>query len=157
MARRYQLIMNVETLKALSDLEQLGFRGRDVYLAELIPVVEMAWADGKIEPNEEALLQAYAEALTERLNEQCGAPLFRLDHTYRVLDQLRQRRLSPSERLVALRALKVWAGPGPTGAAMRAEMLSWAQAVAAVGGSPVWDSSELFWLQTMEQHLDSAD
>lgn len=149
--------MNVETLKALNDLEALGFRGRDVYLAELIPVVEMAWADGKIEPNEQALLLAYAEALTDRLNRQCGAALFRLDHTYRMLDRLRERRLTPSERMIALRALRTWAGRGPSGAAMRAEMLSWAQAVAAVGGSPVWDSSELFWLQTMEQHLDAAD
>ena len=37
---------------------------------------------------------------------------------------------------------------------MRGGMLEWAEAVAAVDGSPVWDNRELFWLQTMKQNLE---
>ncbi len=145
--------MNVNKEQALRDLEALGFRGREVYLAELIPVVEMAWSDGKIELNERALLLAYCEALTQRLNEHAGAPFFTLERTLVTLERLCERPLTPSQRVLALRALKAWAGPGVSGVEMRSEMLSWAQAVAAVGGSPVWDSRELEWLRLMEGAL----
>jgi hypothetical protein len=147
--------MNPETEKALHDLAELGFKGRDIYLAELIPVVEMAWADGVIAPNERALLEAFCEALTDRLNRQAGAQFFSLGRSILLLDRLTQRRLSPVQRLAALRALKTWSGTGSSGEAMRGEMLEWAQAVAAVDGSPVWDTRELFWLQTMRRTLES--
>ncbi len=140
--------------KALQDLADLGFRGRDVYLAELLPVVEMAWADGVIAPNERALLEAYCMTLTGRLNHQAGAPFFQPARSLLVLDRLTQRRLSPAQRLVALRAIKAWSGSGLSGAEMRFGMLEWAEAVAAVDGSPVWDTRELFWLQTMKRNLE---
>lgn len=148
--------MNEDTEKALRDLEGLGFKGRDVYLAELIPVVEMAWADGIIQPNERALLEAFCEALTERLNLQAGAAFFSLSRTFFLLDHLMTRRLTPFERLAALRALKTWSGRSSSGEEMRKGMLDWAQAVAAVDGSPVWDTRELFWLETMKRTLGSG-
>ena len=147
--------MTEETEKALQDLEGLGFKGRDVYLAELIPVVEMAWADGEIQPNELALLEAFCETLTERLNMQAGAAFFRLSRTFRLLDRLVARRLTPFERLAALRALKTFSGRSAAGAEMRKGMLEWAEAVAAVSGSPVWDTRELFWLQTMKRNFEA--
>lgn len=148
--------MHSETETALHDLASLGFKGRDVYLAELIPVVEMAWADGVIAPNERALLEVFCESLTERLNMQAGAAFFRLDHTLQVLDRLTQRRLTPAQRLTALKALKRWSGTGSSGDEMRSGMLRWAEAVAAVDGSPVWDTRELFWLQTMKRQLEGG-
>ena len=66
--------MNVEKEQALHDLAELGFHGRNIYLAEL-------------------------------------------------------------------------------GLEMRDEMLSWDQAVAAVGGRPVWESREMDWLQTIDDEL----
>lgn len=147
--------MHSQTETALHDLATLGFKGRDVYLAELIPVVEMAWADGVIAPNERALLEAYCEALTERLNRRAGAPFFRLARTLLVLERLTQRRLTPDQRLKALKALKQWSGTGASGEEMRSGMLEWAEAVAAVDGSPVWDTRELFWLQTMKRTLEA--
>ena len=62
--------MNLQTEDALKVLSALGFKGRDVYLAELIPAVEMAWADDAIQPNERALLEVYCENLVEHLNQQ---------------------------------------------------------------------------------------
>ena len=96
--------MEKEKEQALHDLGDLGFKGRDVYLAELVPVVEMAWADGVIAPNEQAVLET-------------------------------------------------WSGNGLSGEEMRSGMLEWAEAVAAVDGSPVWDTRELFWLQTMKRNF----
>ena len=98
--------MDSEIEAAVRDLAAMGFKGHDVYLAELIPVVELAWADGQIEPNERALLESYCAALTDRLNRAAGAPFFRLGHTLRVLDRLTQRRLSPAQRMVSVCALK---------------------------------------------------
>jgi hypothetical protein len=137
-----------ETERALHQLGSLGFKGMDVYLAEMISAVEMAWADGEIQPKERALLEAYCEALTDSLNEHAGAQFFRLSRTRRLLDRLAARRLSPAERLVALRALKTWSGAKPSGEEMHKRMLAWAKAVAA--GNPEWDVRELFWLETMK-------
>jgi hypothetical protein len=146
--------MNIDTEKALRNLGTLGFKGRDVYFAELIPLVEMAWADGVIQPNEKALLEAYCESLTQRLNLLAGADFFKLSHALAVLNRLMRRRLNPSERLIALNSLKTWSGSRANGAEMRSEMLSWAAAVAAVDGSPVWDTREMFWLQTLKRTLE---
>lgn len=148
-------MMNSETERALHDLAELGFKGRDIFLAELIPVVEMAWADGVIAPNERALLEAFCEELTERLNRQAGANFFSLAHTLLVLERLTQRRLLPAQRLMALKALKARSGTGLNGEEMRRGMIEWAEAVAAVDGSPVWDTRELFWLQTMKRTLET--
>lgn len=143
--------MTNETDRALQALATLGFKGRDVYLAELIPAVEMAWADGEIQPNERAMLESYCEALVDRLNAQAGATFFTLRRALTLLDLLSQRRLWPAERQAALIALKSWAGPGMNGEQMRKRMLEWSEAVAAVAGKPVWDTRELFWLQAMKR------
>lgn len=137
-------------------LGALGFRGLDLYLAELIPAVEMAWADGTIQPNERAMLEAYCHALVERLNQEAGAPFFTLTRARALLDKLLERRLEPAERHAALFALKTWGGPGLRGDELRARMLSWASAVASVDGHPAWDTRELFWLQAMKRNLDMA-
>ena len=144
----------IEADVALHELAELGFKGRDVYLAELIPVVEMAWADGVIAPNERALLEAYCESLTERLNRQAGATFFRLGRTLKVLERLTKERLLPAQRMIALRALKSWSGRGSSGAEMRRGMIEWAEAVAVVDGRPVWDTRELFWLHTMKKNFE---
>lgn len=133
-------------------LEALGFRGLDVYLADLIPAVEMAWADGEVQPNERALLDAWCEALVEQLNREAGAPFFTLQRARARLEWLLRRRTTPAERYSALQALAEWTR-GPEGAGRRARMLEWAEAVAAVDGHPVWDTRELFWLQTLRRRL----
>ncbi len=156
MSGSYLQCMHSDTEKALRDLADLGFKGRDVYLAELLPVVEMAWADGVIAPNEQALLEAYSEALTDRLNRQAGAQFFRPARTLLVLHRLMERRLTPAQRMVALNALKTWSGSGSSGDEMRSGMLKWAEAIAAVDGSPVWDTRELLWLQTMKRNLEQG-
>lgn len=145
--------MTLETETALQALAALGFRGRDIYMAELIPAVEMAWADGRIQPNELALLKAYCEALTERLNRHAGAGFFQLRHSLEVLGRLTRRRLLPHERLAALAALKAWSGESASGAERRKEMLEWASAVAAIDGRPVWDTRELFWLNIITKEF----
>jgi tellurite resistance protein len=136
-------------------LRSLGFAGAELYLAELIPAVEMAWADGVVRPNELAILEAFCEALVESLNAQAGARLFRVDRALTRMHHMLHRRLSPAERQSALLALRDLCS-GPRGLAQRKRMVEWAEAVAAVDGSPVWDARELFWLERVRQTLEVA-
>lgn len=148
--------MDSEKKNALEQLHSLGFRGRDVYLAELILAVEMAWADGEIQPGERAMLEAYCEDLVHRLNQHAGAPFFTSGQALSLLDRLSRHRLSPADRHRAIAALKAWSGATPAGEEMRARMLDWAAAVAAADGWPSWDTRELFWLQALKRELIGA-
>jgi hypothetical protein len=153
MAGAYRWPMNATREQALDELGALGFRGRDVYLAELIVAVEMAWADGEIQPEERAMLEAYCEDLVIRLNQQVGAPFFTLSRALTLLDRISRQRLRPVERQRALAAIKTWAGITSSGESMKARMVDWAEAVGAAGGWPRWDTRELFWLQTLRREL----
>jgi hypothetical protein len=133
------------------DLALLGLHGADTYFAELIPAAEMAWADGEVQPNERALLEAYASDLIERLNREAGAPAFSGARAQAMLARLLQRRMRPYERHAALRLLS-----GRSREAKR-RMLQWVEAVAAVDGHPVWDTRELFWLQAVRRTLGMVD
>ena len=148
------MAMDVDMERALLDLSNLGFEGSDVYLAEIIPAVEMAWCDGVIQPEERATLEAYCEDLTGRLNREAQAPFFTRGRALFLLDLLSVRRLLPAQRQGALRALKTWSGEGPCGATMRRRIVAWAEAVAVVTGHPAWDTRELFWLQTMRRTFE---
>ncbi|MBL8954817.1 MAG: hypothetical protein JNK82_28830, partial [Myxococcaceae bacterium] len=97
-------------------------------------------------PMERALLEAYADALVEHLNHEARARLFTGARARIVLDRLLSRRLNPTERAIALRALGAHA---QTHDSQRRRMLEWTEAVAAVSGHPVWDSRELFWLDEL--------
>jgi hypothetical protein len=146
--------MNLQTQSALQHLGELGFRGRDVYFSEMIPIVEMAWADGAIQPNELALLEAYCETLTNELNALAGARIFSLRRALMCLRRLTVRRLNPWQRQDALQSIEFWSSCLRHGAAMRHRILEWSEAVGAIDGSPVWDTRELFWWQTLKQSLE---
>lgn len=138
--------------KAVQRLRSLGFEGADLYLADLIPAVEMAWADGQVQANERAVLEAFCETLVESLNRRAGARLFTVERARRRLERLLERRLGPAERQAALLAV-AQLSEGVVGADRRKRMIEWAEAVAAVDGSPVWDARELFWLERVRSTL----
>ena len=142
--------MNEERQQALTRLAALGFQGADVYLAELIPAVEMAWADGEIQPRERLVLEAYCEALVDRLNREAGYAFFTLRRAHRLLGALLTSRLSPAARQAALEALS-----RADGVADRERMLTWAEAVGGAAGAPPWDTREQFWLQAMRRAFAS--
>ncbi|MBL8954692.1 MAG: hypothetical protein JNK82_28200 [Myxococcaceae bacterium] len=140
---------NADMMTARRTLKRLGLAGPDIYLAELIPAVEMAWADGSIHPSERALLEAYCDQLVAHLNVMAGAPVFSGKRARAALDHMLSRRLLPHERHEALLALKVRASQTAEGAQMVHRLVEWTEAVGAVAGQPAWDTRELFWLQTV--------
>ncbi|MBX7097192.1 MAG: hypothetical protein K1X89_05750 [Myxococcaceae bacterium] len=148
--------MTTEREAAKRALRALGLQGPDVYWAELIPVVETAWADGVVQPNERALLDAYVETVAAWLNACCQVPLFSVRQGRAVLERLLEARLPPHRRWAALRALRALTADTRAGLQTRARVLEWAEAVAAVDGRPVWDARELFWIQALRSNLPLA-
>jgi hypothetical protein len=145
--------MNGERDASVKWFANLGLRGDELSLAELLPAVEMAWADGAVQPNERAMLAAYCDTLVRQVNERAGAERVRLDDALVRLEKLLSRRLSPSEREAALWALRIWT-KGPAGQAIRKRIVEWSEAVAVVDGSPSVDPREAFWLTTVKRTLE---
>lgn len=54
--------------KALEDLARFGIKGEAVYFIDLIPLLEMLWADGRAQPSELALFEEYLRKHVQRIN-----------------------------------------------------------------------------------------
>jgi hypothetical protein len=57
--------------EALSILERCGISGANVYLMDLIPLIEMVWADGKVQPSEIAILDRFLRQHVKKINMIC--------------------------------------------------------------------------------------
>ena len=60
---------NLRRLQMLEDLRHLGVSGREANFIELIPLVEMVWADEHCQNGELAVLDQYIKRLVAHLNE----------------------------------------------------------------------------------------
>jgi hypothetical protein len=98
------------------------------------------------------VLEAYCEALVDRLNREAGTTFFSVRRAERLLADLLARRLSPASRQAALDAL---ARLATRGTANRERMVCWAEAVGGADGDPAWDTREYFWLQAMKRAFAS--
>jgi hypothetical protein len=47
---------------AIEELERFGITGAQIYLIDLIPLIEMIWADGKAQDAEVSILADYLKA-----------------------------------------------------------------------------------------------
>ena len=54
--------------EAIDRLRDFGIQGEQVYLIDLIPLVEMIWADGAAQRSEVAIFEAYLKQHVERVN-----------------------------------------------------------------------------------------
>lgn len=88
--------------EVLADLARLGISGNEVYLVDLIPLIEMIWADGMRQRAEEGLLEAFAAQHVRRVNTVAGYRLLRAEDARRFVKRFLDRRPA-SELLVALR------------------------------------------------------
>lgn len=89
---------------ALERLARFGIRGSEAYLVDLVPLVEMIWADGDAQPEEVEELFGYVRRHVARLNGQAGYTMLKeADARAFVARFLRER---PDPALLAeLRAL----------------------------------------------------
>lgn len=54
--------------EAIEKLRTFGIADEDVYLVDVIPLIEMIWADGKTQDKEVALLDLFVSRHVERIN-----------------------------------------------------------------------------------------
>jgi hypothetical protein len=110
----------------LQDLQELGYTPETVMLLHLVPLVQMAWAEGGVSDSERALIVEAARAR----GIEAGSPADR-----QLAEWLTSR---PSERLFerTLRAIRAFLQPRPAAEreAIRRELLSDCAAIASASG-----------------------
>jgi hypothetical protein len=65
--------MKITTRKqAIEDLSTFGIKEPQSYLVDIIPLVEMIWADGEVQESELAILDEYLHKRVQQINEMAG-------------------------------------------------------------------------------------
>lgn len=57
---------------ALKELRKFGITGEQVYMIDVIPLIEIMWADGHAQLSEISILEAYLEKHVDCVNKQAG-------------------------------------------------------------------------------------
>ncbi|BCX89235.1 hypothetical protein MIN45_P1605 [Methylomarinovum tepidoasis] len=89
----------METLELERLFTTYGLQDSDLYFLDLIPLVEMIWADGCNQEGELQILEDFARRHMTELNRILGYPMVTERHLNRFLDRFARRR--PSPRLLA--------------------------------------------------------
>lgn len=90
--------------EAIQDLQRFGISGPLVYLIDLIPLIEISWADGKVQSGELEVLHGYLETHVKRINETAGCEVLTQAQAQAFIQQFLKKRPAP-ELLTCLRNL----------------------------------------------------
>ena len=89
--------------EAIEELERFGISGVDVYLIDLIPLIEMIWADGKVQDAEVSILAGYLKKHVKRINSLAGYVALTLDAAKAFVTRFLEKRPDP-QLLATLRS-----------------------------------------------------
>ncbi|MCY7408200.1 MAG: hypothetical protein LH631_12730 [Alkalinema sp. CAN_BIN05] len=90
--------------EALDRLRDFGIQGEDVYLIDLIPLVEMIWSDGQAQASEIGIFKDYLIKHVNNVNTIAGYKMLTIEKAERFLQRFLTGR--PSEKLLhTLRSL----------------------------------------------------
>ena len=92
--------------EALEELGRYGIHGTQVYLIDLVPMIEMMWADELIQDIEIAILDHYVKHHVERINSAAEYPVLTANEARAFVTKFIKERPDP-EYLHALRLLIV--------------------------------------------------
>jgi hypothetical protein len=90
--------------EALEELRRHGVEGADVYLMDIIPLIEMIWADGRAQPGEIDILEVFLQQHIARLNRMSGYKVLTMAQARRFVDRFLTSRPDP-ELMHTLREL----------------------------------------------------
>jgi hypothetical protein len=96
--------MAMSRLEAIEALERYGIRGVEIYLIDIVPLIEMVWADGEAQPAELAVLDGYLRRHVERVNRTAGYELISSEQAHDFCDRF-LRQLPDPELLGFVRSL----------------------------------------------------
>ena len=90
--------------EAIDRLRDFGIQGEQVYFIDLIPLVEMIWADESAQRSEVAIFQSYLEQHVKRVNTLAGYSMLTVEAAQTFIQRFLDKR--PSEKLLqTLRSL----------------------------------------------------
>jgi hypothetical protein len=84
--------------QAVERLERHGIDGADVYLIDLIPLIEMMWADGLLQTPERELFDEFMLAHVAAINDLAGICVLSIDRAQRFASRFLDVR--PDDRLL---------------------------------------------------------
>jgi hypothetical protein len=88
---------------AIEELESFGITGAQIYLIDLIPLIEMIWADGKAQDAEVSILADYLKTHVERINCLADYKALTLDKAKKFIEKFLKKRPDP-QLLATLRS-----------------------------------------------------
>lgn len=118
-------------------LRQYGIDGPEVYLVDIVPLIEMMWADGSIQKAELSLFEKYLEKHVASVNERAGREVLTKYEAFKFASRFFESRPDPG-LLRELRAL-VGACSGHTAAhrkAVKSSLLAACLEIAQSSSSP---------------------
>jgi len=83
---------------AIEELRKFGIKGPHVYLIDIIPLVEMIWADGRVQQGETDILYDYMEKHVNHINELAGCEILSSENAKRFVSVFLKKR--PHEDLL---------------------------------------------------------
>lgn len=92
--------------RAIDDLEHHGIRGPHVYLIDIIPLIEMIWADGRVQEGELEILKDFLHKHVSRINRVAGYEVLTYEKARDFVVGFLRKRPDP-ELLKTLRSLIV--------------------------------------------------
>ncbi len=90
--------------EALDRLRDFNIQGEEVYLIDLIPLIEMIWSDGQAQASEIGLFKDYLIQHIERVNQMAGYKMLTLEKAERFVSRFLKERPS-GQLLETLRSL----------------------------------------------------
>ena len=90
--------------EALGKLEEFGITGSQVYLIDIIPLIEMIWADGHAQDSEIVILEMYLNSHVAHINEIAGYEAITMDAAMEFVRRFTESRPNPNV-MAALRSL----------------------------------------------------
>lgn len=135
---------------AQDELSSWGFEGPLACLIDAMPLVEMAWADGLVQPAERAMILAFLDSLLEQEGARAARP-----RALQLINRFLTTRPT-DEQFKALRRLLAQTRLGGEGRERRLHhILEWVNTVGGAATSPTrpqqsWDKQELLTLWSLE-------
>ncbi len=134
--------------QVIDTLDAHGVRGPELYLLDAVPLIELAWADEVVQPEERAMILSFVEHLLIKLRAEAGFDVISHAKALAFVDRLTTNRPSAIDVLVWRECLNLLLRQHPNGRARRAAILEGLDAVGGVAPSPVnqalaWDEREV--------------
>jgi hypothetical protein len=81
--------------EALDTLKKHGIEEAEIYLIDVIPLIEMIWADGMAQEGEIAILDDFIPGHVQRINEMAAYPVLSIEKAHRFVKRFLQKRPDP--------------------------------------------------------------